>query len=132
MQALAAREPRKNVVDDRAIDMELGDVPADILVLGVPEELELRLIGAQDDAVGTDRVQAHRSSLEEVIQRLLAAPQALVGLATLDEVGSLARIQVEPAQLLLVRAEVPYAQCVDIMPSGRPSRAMSGVDCTPR
>jgi hypothetical protein len=53
--------------------------------------------------------------------------QAIDRLGPLDEIGGLPRHDIEQAQLALRRPETDVRQCVEIMPTMRPSRASSGV-----
>ena len=87
-QGLVPREAGEDVRDHPGVDVELGDVPTDVLRLGVAEHLQLRAIGPQDDPVGAHPVQALGGVVDEVLQLLLAlrqrrlrAPPVLEGLA---------------------------------------------------
>ncbi len=67
---LAAYDAPEHVLDPGAIDVELAEVVADVLVGRVAEERQLRGVRAQDDAVGPDPVDPDRSVLEERIEVL--------------------------------------------------------------
>ncbi len=64
-------------------------------------------------------------------QLLLAGAQRFLRLDSLDEIGRLPPQQIEETQLTLGEPAM-FAQCVENMPSGRPERLTSGVDCAQR
>ena len=72
-RGIAAREAGHDRIDHILVDVELGNVMADVLALLVAEHLELGPGDPLDDAVRPDPVQADRGVLEDVAQVLLAA-----------------------------------------------------------
>ena len=86
VHGLAAAEPRQDVGDRVTVDVEIGDVAADVLLAGVAEQVELRLVDTQHGAVGPDPLQAQRGVLEEVGQRALAARQRILRARALGDV----------------------------------------------
>ena len=80
-QRPAAPQAREDAVDHRPVDVKLGDVASDVFLARIAQHVELGAIGAQDDAVRPDPVQADRRGFEEVGELLLAAAKALGGLA---------------------------------------------------
>jgi hypothetical protein len=55
--------------------MKFGDVPADVFLVRVAEQLELGLVRAKNDAFTADEVQTHCTIIEEVLELLALAPQ---------------------------------------------------------
>ena len=86
---LAASQPIEDRGDLLLVDVELGDVVADVLRLRVAEQLELRAVGALDDAVGPHPVQAHHRAAEEVVELGFVAANLHLHPAALDEVSDL-------------------------------------------
>ena len=84
-QRLTVREPMQNALDDRRVGVELADVAPDVLVGGVPQECQLRLVGPEDRAVGADPVNRLRGILEAVLQLLLALMHRLLRARALRE-----------------------------------------------
>ena len=79
-QRLARGQAPQDVGDHVLVDVELGDVVADVLLARVAEQLELGPVDAQDRAVRPDPVQADRGVLEEVGQLPLARRAAPLSL----------------------------------------------------
>jgi hypothetical protein len=67
-QRFAARQARKDILDDRLIDVEFADGAADVFFGEVAEQLQLRLVGVQDAAVRPDQVESDRRVLEKIFQ----------------------------------------------------------------
>jgi hypothetical protein len=65
---LAARQPRQDVVDRVLVGVKLGNVPSDIVLGLIAEQLQLRLVRVQDDPIGADQMQRDRAVLEEVLK----------------------------------------------------------------
>src|ERR1051326_2465578 len=65
----------ENVFDRLAIVVEVDDVMTDVLIARVAEQIEFRLVGAQNRAVSAHPVQTYRRVLEEVSQLCLASFQ---------------------------------------------------------
>jgi hypothetical protein len=65
---LAGGQSAQDVGDHVGVDVELGDVVADVLLGGVPQEVELSLVGAENGTVRPEEVQGQRSVLEEVLE----------------------------------------------------------------
>ena len=108
VQPLSAGEPREDVVDHRPVGMELGDVAADVLLDSVAEHLQLGAVGPQDDAVGSDPMQADRRGLEEVRQLLLAPAQPLLGAPALGYVVEDVDRADDPARGVADRIDVDH------------------------
>ena len=68
IKLLTAREPVKNISDDRRIRMKLRDGPSDILVSAIAKQGQFCLVGAQDDAFPAHDVKADRAVLEKILQ----------------------------------------------------------------
>ena len=81
------------LIEDRGdllqVDVELGDVVADVLRLRVSEHFEFGAVGALDDAVGAHPVQADHRAAEEVVELGFVAPNLDLYPAALDEVSDL-------------------------------------------
>jgi hypothetical protein len=56
----------QNVVNYFLVGVELGDMPTDVLLLPIAEQIQFRLIGPQDSAVWPYPVQPHCRILDEV------------------------------------------------------------------
>ena len=63
---IAVAQPPQQVADAGRVDVELGNVAADVFLARVAQQIELCLVGAQDGAVMSDDVQRHRRLVEEV------------------------------------------------------------------
>ena len=68
---LPAGEPTEDVGGDLRLDEEVGDVLADVLGLGIPDELQLGAVRPEDAPVAAHPAQADRGVIEE----LAAAPR---------------------------------------------------------
>src|SRR5690348_14030881 len=75
MEPLALAQSVEDVVDDRLVDVELRDVMTQVLVAVVAEQVQLRLVGAQDRAVLPHPVYPDRRRLEEIGELKLALPK---------------------------------------------------------
>lgn len=53
------------------VGVELRDIVADVLVVRVPEQIELRSVGPEDEAIRTNQVQPFGGVLEEFPELLL-------------------------------------------------------------
>jgi hypothetical protein len=69
-EGLASREPFQDAGDDVGVGVKLGDVVADILVLGIPEELVGGAAGTKDRPIRSDPLDADCCVLKEVAKRL--------------------------------------------------------------
>ena len=65
--------PKQNL----RIRVKLDDVPANVFIARIPEEIELRLIRPQNGAVRTDPVEADGRCLDEIAQYGLAPARCL-------------------------------------------------------
>jgi hypothetical protein len=72
LELLALGKTLKNIVDRRAIRMEVCNVPSDILVPRVTHHVELRLVGTENQAVWANPVQRYRTVVEEILEISLA------------------------------------------------------------
>ena len=72
---LVGGEPAEDVRDGRRVGVEVGDVPPDVLVPRVPQEVELGPVRPQDRPVRADPVQPDGGVLHEVGQLGLLPPQ---------------------------------------------------------
>ena len=88
---LIAAQPLENGFDRRRVSMKFRNVPAEVLVAPVTEQIEIGLVGPQNDAVGADPMQAEQGVLDEILELGLAAPQRLVGAPPLGDVAADAR-----------------------------------------
>ena len=84
-QGFAAREPLQQIGHDVLVSVELGQRMPDVLLRGIAQHLELRLVGAEDDAVGADPMHADGGVLEKVVEIRLAAPQGNLHVAAANE-----------------------------------------------
>ena len=79
--ALLAGEPAEDVGGGLRLDEKLGDVLADVLGLGVPDEVQLGPVRPEDAPVGAHPAQADRGVIEELAQLLVALGQSHLALA---------------------------------------------------
>ena len=87
VELLVPREPPEDVRDDRRVGVELGDVPADVLLAAVAEQLQLGPVRPEDRPVRPDPMQADGGVLDEVGQLLLLLPGLLLGELPLGDVA---------------------------------------------
>ncbi len=62
-------------------DEELGDVTADVLCLGAPDEVELGAVGPQHATVGVHEAQADARAIEELPQVFVCLGRSHLALA---------------------------------------------------
>src|SRR5262245_54841071 len=65
----------QDVRDDVLIRVKFRDVPANVLLARVTQQVELGLIDSLNDSVGADPVQSNVRALEEVAEFGFATPQ---------------------------------------------------------
>ena len=80
-QRVPAEQSREGVVDHVPIDVEPRNVLADVLLLRVAQQVELGLVGPQDDPVRSDPVQRHAGVVEEIGQLPFASLERQLGLS---------------------------------------------------
>src|SRR5690606_29162248 len=81
VQSLAAQQAGEDVVNDGSVGVEVGDVTADILFLGISQQIKLCLIDAQDDPIWSHPVEWNVSVFKEIGKLGLAAFKGLFGSA---------------------------------------------------
>ncbi len=87
VQGLARGQFGQDAVDDRGVDVEVGDVAADVLFPGIAQHLQFGAVGPEDGAVARHPVQALGGVLDEVGEFLLAPAQGLLGLPAACDLG---------------------------------------------
>ena len=76
-EGFAPAQAGEDIADDSLVSVKRGDVPPDILLPRVAEQIELGLVRPKDDAVGAHPMKANRRGFDEIAQNRLAAPQGL-------------------------------------------------------
>src|SRR2546430_966066 len=61
------RRRREDVVDRVPVDVELTDVPADVVLRRIAQQLQLGAIGAQNRALGGEQIQPYGGILEKLV-----------------------------------------------------------------
>ena len=64
---LVAAQAREDVVDRVPVDVELTDVPADVVLRRIAQQLQLGAIGAQNRALGGEQIQPYGGILEKLV-----------------------------------------------------------------
>jgi hypothetical protein len=96
----AGRQAVQNVLDHLLIGVKLGDQVPDILVGGVPQQRQLRLVGPENPAVCADPVNSLGRVLEEVAQLALTASEPLFDPPALRHLGlERGRLLLQPRDL---------------------------------
>jgi hypothetical protein len=75
VQGAAGAQGGEDVADDVGVDVEIGDMAADVVVPGIAEHLQLGAVGPQDGAVAGHAVQAFSRVFHEVRELPFALAQ---------------------------------------------------------
>jgi hypothetical protein len=81
-------QPREDVLDHWAIDVEFLDVPADVFLACVPEQIEFGLIDPQDSAIGSYPMEALGGMVEASLELGVDEIREMLGLNLSDVVAS--------------------------------------------
>jgi hypothetical protein len=93
VQLAIADKAGENLIEDGTIDMNVSDVPADIFVSRIAQELQFGAVGAEDSAIGRHEMKADRPILEKVLKLVLVRAEGgcWSGLCTIPAAGSIRR-----------------------------------------
>ena len=77
---LPCQQPGQDVLDHRLVDVELRNVPADVLIALVAQHIQFCLVHPKDASILADPVQRRGGTVEKIGQGLLALAERLLGL----------------------------------------------------